>query len=148
MANQDSTQLDRIIFFHKHGTSARTRFLRFEDDTVCAFAPLPELSAVFEELDTPPQPAVESHPAMLLKKGAERLSLPGSALELEGEYNMWVDAPGGAIRVLLVRFTDIDPPFEAAEAIGARFIDLTQARDLPGAELLLLRKAYEVILGG
>jgi hypothetical protein len=74
--------------------------------------------------------------------------MPEGAFEVEGEYRVWVEAPGGAIRVLLVRFTGIDPPFEAAAAIGARFIDLTQARDLPAVELLLLRRAYEVILGG
>ncbi len=148
MANPDLTRQHRIIFFHKHGTSARTRFLRFADDTVCGFAPLPKLVQLIDKADKLSQPPVETHPAVLLKQGAERLQLPASALELEGEYTMWVDVPGGAIRVLLVRFNDIDPPFAAAEALGARFIDLTEARDLPGVELLLLRRAYEVILGG
>jgi len=148
MINQDYEQHCRIILFHKHGTSARTRFLRFADDTVCGFAPLPQLAAIIDDADTPPQPQVETHPAMKLKEAAERLQLPAKAFELESDYNMWVDAPGGAIRILLVRFTDIDPPFAAAEAIGAHFIDLTQARDLAAVELLLLRRAYEVVLGG
>lgn len=144
----DKAQRDRIIFFHKHGTSARTRFLCFAEDTVCGFAPLPQLAQIRDDIVNPPSPQVETHPAMLLKEAAERLALPPSSLELEPEYNMWVDIPGGPARVLLARFTDIDPPFSNAEALGARFIDLTQARHLPEVELLLLRRAYEVILGG
>lgn len=148
MTSTDPVRHSRIIFFHKHGTSARTRFLRFADDTVCAFAPLPQRAAIIDQGAIPLPPGIESHPALLLKEGRQRLQMPEGAFELEGEYRVWVDAPGGAIRVLLVRLTDIDPPFEAAAAIGARFIDLTQARDLPAVELLLLRRAYEVILGG
>jgi hypothetical protein len=148
MASTDPARQSRIIFFHKHGTSARTRFLRFADDTVCAFAPLPQLAAIIDESAMSQPPGIESHPALMLKEGRQRLQMPERAFEVEGEYRVWVDAPGGAIRVLLVRFTGIDPPFEAAAAIGARFIDLTQARDLPALELLLLRRAYEVILGG
>lgn len=148
MTTQEFEQHCRIILFHKHGTSARTRFLRLAENSVCGFTPLPTLAQVMDELDTPPNPPVETHPAIKIKEAAEYLQLPLSAFELESEYTMWVDAPGGAIRVLLVRLTDIDPPFDAAEAIGARFIDLTQARDLPAVELLLLRKAYEVVLGG
>jgi len=148
MTSQDIQQHCRIILFHKHGTSARTRFLRFADDTVCAFAPLPPLAQVIDETVEVPHPQVECHPAMKLKEAAERLQLPLEMFELESEYCMWVDASGGAIRILLVRLTSIDPPFEAAETIGGQFIDLTQARDLPSVELLLLRRAYEVVLGG
>lgn len=104
MANPDLTRQHRIIFFHKHGTSARTRFLRFADDTVCGFAPLPKLVQLIDKADKLTQPPVETHPAVLLKQGAERLQLPASALELEGDYTLWVDVPGGAIRVLLVRY--------------------------------------------
>lgn len=138
---------DRIVLFHKHGTSARTRFLCLPDNTVCGFAPLPKLAQIVNITDKPPVFPVESHPAMLLKEAAERLDLPSSALELEPEYGMWVAVPGGLIRILLARFTSIDPPFAAAEATGAHFIDLTEARHLPEVELLLLRRAYEVVLG-
>jgi hypothetical protein len=148
MSLLDNEHNDRIIFFHKHGTSARTRFLRFAEETVCGFAGLPSLAQVVEEIDTKPQPPVETHPTVLLKEAAERLSVPLASLELESEYCMWVDVPGGPVRVLLAGFTDIDPPFDKAEAIGASFVDLTQARSLPQAELLLLRRAYEVVLGG
>ena len=35
-----------------------------------------------------------------LVEAAERLQLPASAFEVVNEYTMWVDAPGGAIRIL------------------------------------------------
>jgi hypothetical protein len=135
----------RIIFAHKHGTSARTRFLCFAEGSVCGFSPLPELSQL---LDTTKRPAVATHPASLINQAAMRFRLPAGAIEWEPEFNLWVDIPGGPIRVLLFRFTDIDPPFASAEGIGGRFIDLTEARGLPNVELLLLRRAYEVLLGG
>jgi hypothetical protein len=49
--------------------------------------------------------------------------------------------------VLFRSFTSIDPPFAAAEAIGGRFIAITEARGLPPVELDLLRKAYEILIG-
>lgn len=148
MTEPEFTQQSRIILFHKHPTSARTRFLRFAQDTVCGFSTLPKLSVVVDDAQALSRPVLQTHPSVLLKETVLRLKLPGDAVELEPDYGMWVEAPGGAIRILLGRFTAIDPPFQAAEAIGARFIDLTQARDLATVELLLLRRAYEVILGG
>ena len=62
-------------------------------------------------------------------------------------FGDWVSAGADGGDVYLAHFTSIDPPFEAAEAAGAAFIDLTQARGLPAAELALLRLAYEHVLG-
>jgi len=56
--------------------------------------------------------------------------------------------PDGCIQVFLARFTTIDPPFAAAATQGAEFVELPQARNLPSTELLLLRKAYELVIGG
>lgn len=147
----DKTALStvRVILLHKHGTSARTRFLRYREGTVLAFAPLPKLSALYDETLPPPDPAVvEYHPAMVLKQLAQYLDLAVESLQLEPEYHALVDTPQGPVRVLLVAVTTIDPPFAQAEAIDARFVDLTQARDLPPVELLLLRRAYEAVMEG
>lgn len=148
MPHHNSQSQYRIIFFHKHGTSARTRFLRFAGDTVCGFEPLPKLSQLIESSPSDSATLVDTHPAPVLKQAASQLEMPSGSMEWEPEFNIWVDIPGGPVRVLLFRFVDIDPPFDAAERIGGRFIDLTEARDLPEVELLLLRRAYEVILGG
>lgn len=143
-----SVMPERIIFAHKHATSARTRFLRFRVQTVCGFSPLPRLSQLLSSEVISQRPVTESHPSLTLNRAAEHLSLSPSVMALEPEFSVWVDAPGDPIHIRLARFTDIDPPFEPVKGIGAQFIDLTEARNLPSIELLLLRRAYEVLLGG
>jgi len=110
----------RLILFHKQRSSARTRFLRFAD-TMLAFGPA---SAV-----------------------AERMALPVGSIEVVDDFSHDIDTPEGAVPVLLAGFTSIDPPFTAAEAIGGRFVAITEARGLPAVELDLLRHAYEVLIG-
>jgi hypothetical protein len=110
----------RLILFHKQKTSARTRFLRFAD-TVLAFGPVPAAEV--------------------------RMALPAGSLEIVDDFRMDVDTADGTVPVLLAGFTSIDPPFAAAEAIGARFAPITEARGLPPVELELLRHAYEVLIG-
>ena len=134
----------RLIFFHKQSTSGRTRFLRFSDG-VCGFAPLADGSRVRESGEPPPP--VLPHPMVPLREAARRLALPEDRLQLEAEFTAWTEGPEGDVQVLLVAFGTIDPPFAQAEAVGARFIPLTEARDLPQVELDLLRLAYEHVLG-
>lgn len=138
----------RIIFFHKHPTSARTRFLLFDSGSICAFSPLPDLAQMVESGGAGTDSVVVDHPASIIRVAAEHLNIEREGLSWEPEFEARVDIPGGSIPILLCRFTGIDPPFAAAEALGACFIDLTEARSLKEVELLLLRRAYEVILGG
>jgi hypothetical protein len=132
----------RLILFHKQKTSARTRFLRFAD-TVLAFGPLPASAKLLPE-DTEP---VRQHPAAHLRAAEERLALPIGSLEPVPDFHIDVATEEGPVPVLLAGFTSIDPPFAAAEAVGARFAAITEARGLPAVELELLRRAYEVLIG-
>ena len=91
---------------------------------------------------------VVQHPAPLVIRAEQSLGLAPGNLEAEGEFHEQVDVEGGPLDVYLARFTGIDPPFEDVERNGGEFIDLTQARGLPGTELELLRKVYEFVLGG
>lgn len=131
----------RLILFHKQKTSARTRFLRFAD-TVLAFGPSPASGKLAAEVG-----AVRPHPAAHLQAAEQRLGLPAGSLEAIPEFSYDVKTPEGSVPVLLAAFTSIDPPFAAAEAIGGRFISITEARGLPAVELDLLRAAYEVLIG-
>ncbi len=131
----------RLILFHKQKSSARTRFLRFAD-TVVAFAPLPASATL--NADTR---SVRPHPAALLRAAEERLALPDGSLVSVSDFSADVETTDGTVPVLLAGFTSIDPPFAAAEAIGARFVAITEARGLPTVELELLRRAYEVLIG-
>jgi hypothetical protein len=141
----NSVSNTRLIMYHKHPTSARLRFLKLSYGGVCGFEPLPTLSQL---LDEKPEDFVAAHPAPLVNAAERQLGMDTGELEADGEYKAYVDVPEGVIQVYLARFTGIDPPFDAAEAQGAEFVDLPQARNMTQVELELLRKAYEVVMTG
>lgn len=134
----------RLILAHKQKTSARVRFLRFEHG-LCAFRPLPRLSVVEEEGQG--EPSVAYHPNAWLRVAAHRLGLDDGALRAETEFHAVVQTPDGPVTVQLATLETMDPPFALAEAFGARFIAITEARDCSSAELELLRRAYTALLG-
>lgn len=134
----------RVILYHKQSTSARTRFLKFNEGSVCAFGGLPKLAALSQAKEH----KMVVHPAAILKAIETRLGLASGTLRSEGEFHHVVDIPGDRVDVLLAEIQTIDPPFDLAEQADAAFIDLTQARGLPPVELELLRYAYELVLGG
>lgn len=138
-----ATELPRLIILHKQGTSARVRFLSF-GDSVLAFSPLPETAVLREEGYAP---AVLFHPAAALRSAENELGLGEGALEAVPEFCIWLDTPVGEQAVLLAACTSIDPPFEAAEKRGGKFIAMTEARRLPAIERDILRRAYEHLLG-
>ena len=90
---------------------------------------------------------VRPHPAASLQALGARLALSIDQLNALPDFALDVLTPDGTVPVLLVEIATLDPPFTAAEAIGARFIALTDARGLPSIELELLRKAYEILIG-
>jgi hypothetical protein len=137
-------QTPRLLLFHKQGTSARTRFLRF-GESLLAFDP-PPAGALLRAEDAPPGTLLP-HPAALLKTAEKKLGLPGGSLQLEPEFSATLDTPQGEVPVLLAGFTTLDPPFVAADTLGGRFVALTELRGLPAVELDLVRRAYTVILG-
>ena len=133
----------RLILLHKHKTSGRVRFLCLPYGVV-AFKALPALAALRDE-DWSPK--VQIHPAAIVREAEVRLGLPEDAIDPEGDFQAWVDTPGGDVPVLLGAFVGIDPPFGAADRIGARFIAITESRALTDVERQLLRRAYEHVLG-
>lgn len=138
-------QATRVILYHNQATSARMRFLRLTYDSIFYPEPLPKLATI---MDDDYSPAVAVHPAAVIKQIEQEMELAAGDLEAEAEYQVSVDIAGGPVSILLARFTGIDPPFDLAESMDAKFIDLTQARGLPQVELECLRKAYELVMGG
>jgi hypothetical protein len=137
-------QTCRLIMYHKHPTSARTRFFKLSHGGVCAFEPLPVPAQLMEEADE----AVLSHPAKLVSDAEQQLGIGAGSLEVDGEFHAWVDVARGPIQVFLARFTDIDPPFDAIAEAGGELIDLAGGRSLAPVELELLRLAYECVMEG
>lgn len=134
----------RLILAHKQRTSARLRFLRFPHG-MCAFEPLPALSVVEEEGEG--DPAVAYHPNAWLREAERALGLAAGSLKAEPEFHATVQTPDGPVTVQLAELDTIDPPFAEAEAIGARFVAITEARGATPVEMELLRRAYTVLLG-
>jgi len=134
----------RLLLYHKQATSGRTRFLRFTHGML-AFAALPPLAELCEEEKS--ALALRQHPAHWLLEAARHLGLPDTMLRAETAFHADIDTPAGGIPVLLAEFLTVDPPFAAAEKLGGRFIAITEARGCGDIELLLLRRAYEIVLG-
>jgi hypothetical protein len=134
----------RLILVHKQKTSARLRFLMFPHG-MCAFAPLPALSVVEEEGEGAPE--VAYHPNAWLRAAERRLGLDPGALSSEAEFHATVQTPDGPVTVQLASFQTVDPPFAEAEALGGRFVAITEARGCTPVELELLRRVYAVVLG-
>lgn len=135
-----------LILYHKQSTSARTRFLRLAHGGICGPEALPDTAS----LDSPEGDdtnTLATHPGMLLRETEDRLGLRRGSLESDIGFRCRVFVQRAASDVYLAHFTSIDPPIESADAAGAAFIDLTQARGLPSVELSLLRLAYEHVLG-
>ncbi|MGD8589673.1 MAG: hypothetical protein PVG22_12675 [Chromatiales bacterium] len=134
----------RVILYHKQATSARTRFLKFSHESICAFSSIPKQAKLLEGLPD----SMVIHPAAVLNRVEEALGLANGCLKAEGEYHHCVSVPGETIQIILANITTLDPPFDIAEKIDARFLDLTQCRGLPQIELELLRHAYDLVMGG
>lgn len=139
----------RVILYHKQHTSARTLFVRFADGGVCVPEPLPPLASVLAEDD----PAGELsplavHPASLAQALCRHLGLAADAVEIDAEFMARVDTPGQPLTVHLGRLKAMDPPRAEFAARGGRFCALTELRGQAPAEMELLRRAYQAILGG
>jgi len=135
----------RLILVHKQRTSAMIRFVRFPHGIV-APDPLSKLAELMGEDEQVEEQAVVTPPAVLVKIVADLLDLSEDDIALEGGFRAHVDTPEGAAPVYLGSLTAIDPPYDAVERSGARFIAITDARDLPPTELELLRRAYECVM--
>ncbi len=134
----------RLILVHKQKTSARVRFLRFAHG-MTAFTPLPDLSMVEEEDEG--EPPVAYHPNAWLRAAEQHLGLEAGSLRAEAEFNATVQTPDGAVTVQLASFEAVDPPFAEAEALGGRFVAITEARGCTPVDMELLRRAYTALLG-
>lgn len=133
----------RLLLLHKQKSSGRVRFLCFSAG-VLAFSPLPSLSVLRDEDYSP---KIQIHPTAVVREAEIHLGLPEGAIEPLVEFRSWVDTPAGDVPILLAAFSDLDPPFSAAERTNSRFISLTEARQLCELERNLLRRAYEHVLG-
>jgi len=146
MSTIDS-QNTRLILFHKHPVSARMHFLYFKNGGVCAFDPLPKLAAIIENKSVG-QAGAMIHPATISNWGEQQLGLKPGSLITESEFCEMVEVPKGEITVYLAGFKGYEIPEEDQMQHNAKFVSLMECVGIAPVEMLLLQKAYGVIMGG
>ena len=142
----------RLILFHKHPMSARMHFLYFPHGGVCAFKPLPRLAAIIEQSKVGQKGAKDTecmiHPSTISNWGATQLGLKSGVLQVETEFYERIEVPNREITVYLAGFKGHEPPANELDQFGARLVSLMECVGIAPVEMLLLQKAYGVIMGG
>lgn len=144
----DSSPQLAIILFHKQSTSARVRFLMSETKSCCFGGLIPPLATLIdEETILEKDEIVATHPAMMVNELLTQMGLKKGDIELMKDFRARLDIPGQIMPIYLAAFKTIDPPFDEVEKAGAKFVAITEARGLPPAELQVLQKAYQYLMG-
>jgi hypothetical protein len=141
--SDDAIPSARLILCHKQKTSARLRFLLFSHG-VLAFDALPSGARISADVS---HTRVQLHPAAWTNQACERLGLDPCAISPEPEFHAEARCGDEIVSILLATFTSIDPPFDVAKRYSARFVPLTEMRELPSCELALLALVYEYLIG-
>jgi len=140
----DNRAAPRFVFCHKQKTSARLHFLRFEHG-VLAFSPLPHGAQVHSGYTNS---MVRAHPVAWTCHVETALGLKPHSLCSEPDFH--VEARAGEvdpISILLACFTSIDLPKDAAQRLGARWVLITETKDIPTVELEVVHLVYEHLIG-
>ncbi|KEA62601.1 hypothetical protein ADIMK_3073 [Marinobacterium lacunae] len=133
----------RVIVAHLHALSARLHFWMVDYDgrpSVCLPRPLSDLSTLHHD-HKPTRPI--PHPAQMIRPVAAQLGLAPEQLSVASSQLGWVEQPGEWVPVALLRINGDTLP----DMAGGRFITLMELLQVPVTERLLLRSAYEALLG-
>jgi len=138
----------RVIILHKHPVSAKVRILRLAHGGICGFEALPELASVLDDEVVEKEGNVISHPAVMARQAEKELALEEGMLDIINKFKQRVDVPQGVINVYLLGLVGHDTPDEGLAEQGASLQLITEMRDLPPAEIELLRRAYVAVMEG
>ena len=145
MTTQDIFAHNRVILTHFDSYSTALLFPRWQNNTLLWPQALPESASPM------PAPALIDpiHASEAIKHAVvERCKLNADELESVGEFNHWAQTPDGPVRIHLLRFTTLDAPKAAIEALGGDFKPMSLLRGSAMSELLLLREVFNLIVGG
>jgi len=145
MTTQDIFAHNRVILTHFDSYSTALLFPRWTNKSLLWPEALPDSAT--------PMPAPGTiepeHVANAVKQAVvERCGLNAEELEHVGEFNHWAQTESGPVRIHLLRFTTLDAPKEAIDALGAEFKPMSLLRGSAMSELLLLREVFNLIVGG
>ena len=144
MNTQDLFARNRVILTHFDSYSTALLFPRWNNNTLLWPEALPASAT--------PMPAPTMigpmHVANTVKQAVvERCGLNPDELEHVGEFNHWAQTESGPVRIHLLRFTTLDAPKDAIEALGGEFKPISLLRGSAMSELLLLREVFNLIVG-
>ncbi|ABM37165.1 hypothetical protein [Polaromonas naphthalenivorans] len=77
----------------------------------------------------------------------KRCGLNPDELVHVSEFNHWAQTETGPVRIHLLRFTTLDAPKAAIEALGGVFKPISELRGSAMSELVLLREVFNLIIG-
>jgi hypothetical protein len=143
MNTQDIFTHNRVILTHFDSYSTALLFPRWGSTLLWPQA-LPKSASVM------PSPALIDplYASEAVKQALiERTGLSADELSNVGEFNHWAQTDAGPVRIHLLRFTTLDAPKPAIEALGGDFKPISLLRGSAMSELLLLREVFNLIVG-
>ncbi|NVK18810.1 MAG: hypothetical protein HWE30_08955 [Methylocystaceae bacterium] len=138
----------RFVFFHKQPTSARMRFMVFDNGSVLSGPSLPVLNVVEEVERDYDDEDVVAFPDNGLVLILDKIGVAKSDATMAFPDVASVDTADGFVPIHGVKFTEIDPPFDQVAEAGAKFIEMTQARQLSATDMEIIRRIYIHAMGG
>lgn len=139
----------RFLVCHVHKTSARLRFLCFQNENlangatghVCVPTPLPSLVSIIES--PPKEKIIGVHPSAALGRLYEQIHLKDRQLVIVPNFRVWIEAPRQTIVMYLAADNSAEP---AKPPENAYWIGLPESWHVSALERDLLREAYTSLL--
>ncbi len=142
--NDNTLNHNRVILCHFDSYSTALLFARF-GTSVLAPSPLPEGAGATSEVSAP---GAQYEPAAALNALSLRYGLDSAQMSLLDGFQEWISSEEGPIRIHLARFTTFEAPRDAIEPHGGVFKPISEMRGTAMLELNLLRRAFNLIMGG
>jgi hypothetical protein len=142
--NDDLLRHNRVILCHFDTYSTALLFARY-GASVLAPTPLPEGAGAIPAAEAA---GAQYEPAAALGALAAQYGLDTTQLRLVDGFNEWMSSADGAIRIHLARFMSFEAPRDAIEPKGGVFKPISEMRGMAALELGLLRRAFNLFMGG
>lgn len=142
--NNNTLSHNRVILCHFDSYSTALLFARYGTG-VLAPSPLPEGASAMSEVTAP---GARYEPAAALNALTSQYGLDAAQLGLVDDFQEWMSSAEGPIRIHLARFTTFEAPRDAIEPHGGVFKPISEMRGTAMIELNLLRRAFNLIMGG
>ncbi|MDO9199142.1 hypothetical protein [Rhodoferax sp.] len=143
MTTQDIFAHNLVILTHFDSYSTALLFPRWDKTLLWPEALPASASPMPAPVDIGPEYAGDAVRLAVV----ERCGLNPDELVHVKDFNHWAQTATGPVRIHLLRFTTLDAPKEAIEALGGVFKPISELRGSAMSELVLLREVFNRIVG-